>query len=136
MERLTEVLAARPEIQEAYLFGSRARGRPRPDSDIDIAVYVDQAKCPNPVFGYEADLSTTIMGATGRLHVDLVVLNQAPPLLYERVLRGGIRLLARHLPATTTREGRALSRYCDYVPQLRKIDAAHIARTARGTFGR
>jgi len=34
-----------------------------------------------------------------------------------------LRILARDLRATTTREGRALSRYCDYLPQLDKIDA-------------
>jgi hypothetical protein len=68
--------------------------------------------------------------------VDVVILNEAPPLLYHRVLRDGIRLFSRDLAATTTREGRALSRYCDYAVQLRKIDAAHSARIAAGAFGR
>jgi hypothetical protein len=43
-------------------------------------------------------------------------------------LRDGVRLFARDLAATTAREGRALSRYCDYVPQLAKVDAAAAAR--------
>jgi hypothetical protein len=72
----------------------------------------------------------------GRNDVDVVVLNRASPLLYHRVLRDGIRVFARDAPATTTREGRALSRYCDYLPHLRKIDAAHAARIERGRFGR
>jgi hypothetical protein len=38
--------------------------------------------------------------------------------------RDGMRILSRDLRATTTREGYALSRYCDYVPQLAKIEAA------------
>ena len=66
----------------------------------------------------------------------MAVLNQASPLLYHRVLQDGVRLLARDGAATTTREGRALSRYCDYLPQLRKIDAAHSARISAGNFGR
>jgi len=74
--------------------------------------------------------------ALGCNTVDVVILNDAPPLLYHRVLRDGVRLIARDPPATTTREGRALSRYCDYVPQLRKIDAVHAARIAAGNFGR
>jgi len=45
-----------------------------------------------------------------------------------RVLRDGIRILSRDLRATTTREGQALSRFCDYVPQLAKIEAAHRTR--------
>jgi hypothetical protein len=32
--------------------------------------------------------------------------------------------------------GRALSRYCDYLPQLRKIDRELARRLAEGSFGR
>jgi hypothetical protein len=76
------------------------------------------------------------MRALGSNRVDVVVLNDAPPLLYHRVLRDGLRILSRDLRATTTREGQALSRYCDYVPQLAKIDRAHRARAESGRFGR
>jgi hypothetical protein len=76
------------------------------------------------------------MRCVSRNDVDIVVLNQAPPLLYQRVLRDGVRILSRDLAATTVREGRALSRYCDYLPQLRKIEALHAARIERGSFGR
>lgn len=54
----------------------------------------------------------------------MVVLNRAPPVLYHRVLRDGRRILTRDLRATTTREGYALSRYCDFLPQIAKIEAA------------
>ena len=56
--------------------------------------------------------------------IDVVVLNTAPPLLYHRVLRDGVRLLSRDLRATTTRAGQALSRYFDFLPQMEKMDAA------------
>jgi hypothetical protein len=46
-------------------------------------------------------------------------------------VRDGIRVLARDVAAATTREGRALSRFCDYVPQLAKIDAARRAASGR-----
>jgi hypothetical protein len=81
-------------------------------------------------------LSAELMTLLGRDDVDLVILNDASPVLYHRVLRDGLRILARDLLRTTTREGRMLSRYCDYVPQLQKIDAAHRARIDRGSFGR
>jgi uncharacterized protein len=136
VERLRQVLEARAEIREAYLFGSRARGDSNPESDIDVAVHVDRDSTPDRHFGYAAELAAVLMTALHRDDVEVVVLNDAPPLLYHRVLRDGIRLLARSLPETTVREGRALSRYCDYVPQLRKIDAALAARIARGDFGR
>jgi hypothetical protein len=88
------------------------------------------------VFGYAAGLTAALMHALQIDRVDVVLLNEAPPLLYHRVLRDGVRILSRDLRATTTREGRALSRYCDFLPQLRKIDAAHRARTETGRFGR
>jgi hypothetical protein len=68
--------------------------------------------------------------------VDVVLLADAPPLLYHRVLRDGIRIMSRDLRETTVREGRAMSRYCDYVPQLAKIDAAAARRLKTGGFGR
>jgi uncharacterized protein len=135
-EVLTDALSVRPEILEAYLFGSRARGDFSGPSDIDVAVYVDRPSAPDTAFGYVAELTSVVTTALGEDEVDVVVLNDAPPLLYQRVLRDGMRLFSRSLSATTTREGLALSRYCDYVPQLRKIDAAHAARMVRGLFGR
>ncbi len=134
--RIAKALRPRREILEAYLFGSRARGSSRAESDTDIAVFVDRALAPDPPFGYAAELNAVLMSALGSSSVDLVVLNDAPPLLYHRVLRDGTRLLARDPAATTTREGRALSRYCDFAVQLAKIDAAHAFRMAAGAFGR
>ena len=121
-ERLAELLDPREEILEAYLFGSHARGRAQPHSDVDVAVYVDEARADDTGYGYRANLTTDLMAGLRFNDVDVVVLNRAPPLLYHRVLRDGVRLLARDLRATTTREGRAVSRYCDFVPQLAKTD--------------
>ena len=123
-ERLAELLDPREEILEAYLFGSHARGQAQPHSDVDVAVYVDVARADDTGYGYRASLTTDLMAGLGFNDVDVVVLNRAPPLLYHRVLRDGVRLLARDLRATTTREGRALSRYFDFVPQLEKMEAA------------
>lgn len=110
---------------EAYLFGSVARDEAQLHSDVDIAVYVDPGLAPQGSYGYQAELTAALMQVLDRNDVDVVVLNQAPPLLYHRVLRDGVRILSRDLASSTTREGRALSRYCDYVPQLAKIEAAH-----------
>lgn len=131
---LTGALERRPEVLEAYLFGSHATGRAQAHSDVDVAVYV--ARVPDAPFGYEAQLATDLMSALGENRVDVVVLNRAPPLLYHRVLREGVRLLSRDPRATTVREGRALSRYCDYLPQLAKAEAALRARIRGGRFGR
>ncbi len=132
IRRLRDALDRRPEILDGYLFGSQARGEARAHSDVDVAVYLREEHPLAEGFGYASTLAADLMAALGRNDVDVVILNRAPPMLYHRVLRDGERLLARDLRDTTVREGRALSRYCDYVPQLAKIDAA-LSRRPFGT---
>ena len=134
VERIRATLSPRPEILDAYLFGSQARGDAQPHSDIDVAVFVSEI--PDAPFGYEAELATELMRALRTDRVDVVILNRAGPVLYHRVLRDGVRVIARDLWATVVREGYALSRYCDFVPQLAKIDAVTRARIRGGNFGR
>ena len=131
LEPLRAALSGRSEVWEAYLFGSEARGDAAAHSDVDLAAYIDPSG-----FGVTAEIAADVAAVLGRNDIDVLVLNSAPPVLYHSVLRDGVRLLARDLAATTVREGQALSRYCDYVPQLRKIEAAHRARIAAGNFGR
>lgn len=131
VSRLTAALKPRPEILEAYLFGSCARGDAHAGSDVDVAVYIDEACAEHGAWGYPAGLTADLMSVLDTNDVDVVVLNHAPPLVYHRVLRDGIRLLSRDLRATTTRAGMAMSRYFDFVPQMEKMDAArrHALRT-------
>lgn len=132
IQRVADLLALREEVLEAYLFGSHATGRAQAHSDIDVAVYVDERRATHGGYGYAAELTSALMAGLCTNDVDVVILNRAPPLLYHRILRDGERILSRDLMATTTREGYALSRYCDYVPQLAKIDATmRVARTGR-----
>ena len=135
-ESLRQRLTAHPDVLDAYLFGSLARGDDQGHSDVDVAVYVDPARLLDSAFGFAAELTADLETTLGSVAVDVVILNHAPPLLYHRVLRDGVRLLTRNAAATSTREGQALSRFCDFVPHLRKIDAVHAARIVAGNFGR
>jgi predicted nucleotidyltransferase len=132
--RITGTLGRRPEVLEAYLFGSHASGRAHAHSDVDVAVYL--AAVPDAPYGIEAEIAAELMSSLGENRVDVVLLNRAPPLLYHRVLRDGVRLLSRDPRATTVREGQALSRYCDYLPQLARVDEAVRRRIGSGEFGR
>ena len=132
-QNLARALGPRAEVLEAYLFGSRATGRAQLHSDIDVAVYVDPSQTAGTAYGYTAELTAHLMAMLRTNEIDVVVLNRAPPVLYHRVLRDGRRILARDLCATTTREGYALSRYCDYLPQIAKIEAGRRAGEARKT---
>jgi predicted nucleotidyltransferase len=105
-ELVTSIAAAlepRLEILEAYLFGSHARGTSHAHSDVDIAVFIDKGAAEPGLFGYQSELTATLMSALGTNSIDVVILNGAPPLLYHRVLRDGKRLLSRNLQATTVR---------------------------------
>jgi len=133
LQTLRDALMTRREIREAYLFGSNARGSDSAISDVDVAVTVEPVALESSGYGYEAELGADLQTALQRADVDVVTLNRAPPLLYHRVLRDGIRIFARDLAETTTREARALSRYFDYIPQLKKIaDAYAHGKVARG----
>lgn len=121
---LVRALGPRVEILEAYLFGSHATGRAQAHSDIDVAVYINAERAPDGGYGYAAELTSHLMAELRSNEIDVVVLNRAPPVLYHRILRDGRRILSRDLRATTTREGYAMSRYCDFLPQIAKIEAA------------
>jgi uncharacterized protein len=136
VDRLRAALQARSEVLEAYLFGSFARNDATAHSDVDVALYVAEEAINYPGYGFAATISADLQVVLGRSDVDVVLLNRAPPLLYNRVLRDGIRIMSRDLSATTSREGMALSRYCDYVPQLEMIDRVHRERIAQGRFGK
>ena len=129
-ERLAGLLESREEVLEAYIFGSQARAQVQPHSDIDVAVYIDETRAEDAGYGYRSHLTAALMSGLGTDRVDVVLLNHAPPVLYHRVLRDGVRVLSRDLATTTGREGRALSRYCDYVPQLAKMETAHRAASS------
>lgn len=43
LPRLVESLAAQPDVERAYLFGSRARGQAEARSDIDLAIAAPSA---------------------------------------------------------------------------------------------
>ena len=136
IERLRLELERRSEILEAYLFGSFARGDAKAHSDVDVAVYLDPARRTRSGLGDAVEISSVLMSVLERNDVDVVILNDGTPLLYHRVLRDGIRLFARDLPATTAREGYALSRYLDDQHRIDMIDAILSERWKRGELGR
>lgn len=95
IERLRATSAGLSGVRLALLFGSRARGQARSDSDIDVAVLLDdeaaRADRGATVRRIVAELGRTVSSS----HLDLVVLNDAPALLRQRVLRDGIVLFQR-----------------------------------------
>lgn len=107
-ERLVNALLAEACVEERYLIGSIARGEGGPTNDVDVAVYLDPKVSAAARAAILASPAATMMKVLGSSEVDLVPLNDAPPVLYNRVLSGGRRLASRDMGATTTRERQAL----------------------------
>ncbi len=78
-------LETEADIIFALLFGSVARGEQGPNSDLDVAVYVDERLAARERF----DVRLSVAAALEDLgQPDVIVLNDAPPLLAHRALQG------------------------------------------------
>ena len=74
-----------------YLFGSRASGKARKYSDIDIAALYDEKVDKKEYTDKRIEIMTAVSELLDR-EVDVVVLNQAPPILKYHILKYGMRL--------------------------------------------
>lgn len=110
-----------PGVRLAVLFGSAARRPLGPESDIDIGVALEA--------GVEAlaALGVALDRAAGR-SVDLVSLDDAPPLLRFEIARTGTVLLARDSHAWADFRARAMIDWWDWAPTARMMHAVMSAR--------
>ena len=114
-------VSVRKEIQAAYVFGSVATGRARPDSDIDVAVLVDRNVRPSQFLEYRLELMADLGSALQRFNVDVVVLNEATPLLAHRVLSQGKLVFERSASARVRFQVQTASRYLDLIPMFETL---------------
>lgn len=127
---LTKFLESRSEVQAAYLFGSLVTGRARQDSDVDIAILVSKEAMGRDPFQYRLDFMAELMGILKRDDVDLILLNQAPPLLAHRVLKRGKLIFERSASARVAFQVRTVNRYLDTQP-MRNLYLAYMKKDAR-----
>ncbi len=130
LDPVRRVLEARSDVRLAYLFGSLMCGEARPKSDADIAVLFSDSPPTESLDRLVADLEA----ASGR-GVDLVVLNDAPPLLAHEVVSTGTCLVCRDEDERVRFVARTVSRYLD-TAHLRRVQHAYLrerteARRAR-----
>lgn len=76
----------------AYLFGSLARGNDARQSDVDIAVLLE--RLPGDLLGFTLTLIDELSAALGD-RVDLVLLNESPPLLRHQVIKHGLVIYSK-----------------------------------------
>ena len=121
---------ARYPVVLAYLFGSQATGQAGPLSDVDIAVLLS-SQTPEAQWGdIQLALTNDLISRLGRDRVDVVILNRAPPLLADRVVRYG-QVVFESDPLQRVRfETETLRRYLDTKP-LRELQWAYLERRIR-----
>jgi len=125
---LNRALQKRDEVRIVYLFGSRASGTVNNISDIDIGVLLNEDFVKESVYGYRADLTAELVSLLRTDKVDLVVLNQAPPLLSHRVVRDGIVLHCKDESERIAFEVKMLNRFLDTAP-LRERQNEYIKKS-------
>jgi len=83
-----------PAVVSAYLFGSHSEGRAHRESDIDLGVLMDRRLLPTPKARFDASLRlvATLGAELPDDRIDVVVLNDAPPLFGRRIVTEGQRL--------------------------------------------
>lgn len=133
--RLSEALDKEGVIA-AMLIGSQARGEAGPLSDVDIAVWHE----PDMGWKQSWDLQLSLIGAAQDAlktnEVDIVILNEAPPLMQHRAIRDAVRLVERDQAQRIRFETKAVLDYFDTAP-LRLARKENVKRQLReDRFGR
>jgi predicted nucleotidyltransferase len=122
LDRLRARAAALPEVRLAVLFGSVARGQERKGSDVDLGLLVDP-DTPDARLRALIELER----AAGR-EVDLVFLDEAPPLLRFEISRDGVLLRERDEGLWTDFRVKAMLDWWDWAPYAKRIEDASIRR--------
>lgn len=76
-------------VSLAFLFGSQAKGFTHNNSDVDIAVLLDEKIKPKKYFDKSIELADLFKDLYPNKERQVVILNQATPLLKHEVLAGG-----------------------------------------------
>jgi uncharacterized protein len=86
-ERLPAVAGG--EVISAFLFGSHAEGRAHRESDVDVAVLLVPGLDQRQRFEIRLRLTSELIALLHCNEVDVVVLNDAPPLFARRIVLDG-----------------------------------------------
>ena len=132
--QLEEYFAACPyPVCLAYLFGSAARGQTTPFSDIDVAVYLDESNSRQRGKLYPL-LLLDLQRAVGHQDLDLIYLNEAPPLLAYQVISGQLVACADGRQQVAL-ETRVLREYFDERASEQSRHCLLRARILKGKMG-
>lgn len=121
------LVAGQRDLLAVYVFGSTAGGTRTPLSDLDLAVLLPDSVPEHGYFERRLTLAGEISSLLSEDRVDLVLLNEAPPLLRHRVVTRGTRVYTGNERACSAFERQAISEYLDLAPVL-ELQHRYLAR--------
>lgn len=123
-------------VEIVYLFGSQVTGHIHEESDVDVAVLLNEELSADERFAERLELVGQISRILGTDRVDILILNEAPPLLAYEVTRNGVLIFCAHDDVHGEFLVRTLRRYEDTEPLRRLLAEAMAARIKAGAFGK
>jgi predicted nucleotidyltransferase len=118
-------LETQPAVLAAVLFGSAAAGRLRPESDLDLALLFAEDRVPDAFAALEL---RAVLEQRVHRDVDLIVLNQASPILAFQAVKKGQLIACKDARAYQRYVVRLISEYADFKRIRRPIEEAIIQR--------
>lgn len=103
-------------VEVVYLFGSQAMGTAGPISDIDIGILLNSNIAKENYFNYRLSFTSKLVSIFQKDKVDVVILNECPPLLKDRVIRYGKVIYCRDEIQRIRFEVKTLDEYLDFLP--------------------
>lgn len=120
-------------VVSAYLFGSHAEERAHRESDIDVGVLLDRERHAERGDRLEARvrMGSDLIAELGCNDVDIVILNDAPPLLGRHIVSRGRRVFVADREAEMVFVRDVQLRAADLEPFLRRMAAIKLEALRR-----
>lgn len=108
VKKCKNILMRYEDIIFVYIFGSYVQGKMRTDSDIDIAIYLEKKMDIETYIEIKMHLSEAC-----KREIDLIVLNDATPLLKYQIYKNNMLLFTRDKTIETSYKVKTLFEYSD-----------------------
>jgi predicted nucleotidyltransferase len=120
-------------VASAYLFGSHAAGRAHRESDVDVGVLLQWERHPtrSDRFDMRIRLGSDLISVLHHNEVDVVILNDAPPLLGRKIIYDGARVFLGDPEADHAYVRDVQIRAADLEPWLKRLRKLRLEALAR-----
>ena len=129
IQAVTRYLETQPAVLAAILFGSAAAGRMRPESDLDLALLFAHEHVPDVFMALDMRV---ILEQHAKRDVDLIVLNDASPIIAFQAVKYGQVISCCDQRAYQSYVVRLITEYADFKQIRRPIEEAVFKRRLYG----